>query len=91
MPNRYVISLLSLCLASMLTGCVTSGTNIDRIRERHAAEFGCEDTKVNVKEISFAINRAQGTYSADGCGARGIYVCDMGSCIRNSQAEKSTK
>ena len=66
-------------------GCITSGSNMDSIRSRHGAEFECPESDVEISEIEWSTNRAKGTYLAKGCDTKAIYVCEMGTCIRNSR------
>ncbi len=71
----------------LAAGCVTSSTNMDSIRARHAAQFECSEDQVEVTEVQWAVNRARGTYVAKGCNQRLVYVCDMGTCVLDSAAQ----
>ena len=75
------------CFALLLAACgMTKSAYTDKVRARHAGEFGCSGDGVKVSALEYSGNRLAGTFAADGCGQRSIYVCDNGNCLRNSEA-----
>jgi len=75
-----VISLLA-------SGCVTRSQSGQStiIQARHAAEFGCASSEVRVDTVQHSYNSGVGTFAAEGCGARAIYVCERDVCVRDSE------
>ncbi len=76
----------TVCLATLLvaSGCVQNARTT--IANRHAAEFGCAARDVEVASAGYQPGRTTGQFSAEGCGVRSMYVCRLGTCVRDSEA-----
>jgi hypothetical protein len=67
-----------------VAGCFHDAA-VANVRSRHAAQFHCDEDRVDVVDVNGT------TFRASGCGTSMIYVCDLGKvlvCVADSSPEK---
>jgi hypothetical protein len=71
--------LLGASCALLASGCGHAMT-VSNARTRHAAQYGCAASDVEIQEISYNGWNNSGTFAAIGCGVRQVYWCDGSQC-----------